>query len=198
MTGRAQTSRPRAGETFPEAVARWRLTLRTEVKHASSLPTSVFHARDLALEAMLAATTESMLARLQTPGSDASTGSVELAGQRLEAISADELSALPLRLRVTGERVPRLAEHACSEAIAVLVDAALGPDPAAAATAADLLRRRFDVGAADDAVADAAQLRQFLLAGLPAGAVGGPALDAVARAVVGVVAARTTASPLTA
>lgn len=195
MTLRARASRQLAGESFPEAVAQWRLTLRTEVKSTSSLPTSVFHARDATLEAMLAASTEAMLARLQTPSRAAPSPVGAGGGQRLERIDAAELRALPARLRDDGARLPRVDDGARTEAIGVLADAALGADPAAAATAADLLRQRFGIAATGDRDADAAQLRQYLSAALPAEAGGSPALDAVARAVVDALAARQPACP---
>jgi hypothetical protein len=195
MTLRARASRQQAGESFPEAVAQWRLTLRTEVKTTSSLPTSVFHARDATLEAMIAASTETMLARLQTPSRAANTGAAAVAGQRLERIGVAELQALPLLLRAGGDRPPRIDDHARTEAIGVLADALLGVDEAAAATAAELLQERFGIGAGGDRDADAAQLRQHLSAALPADAAGGPALAAIAHAVVNAVVARTAASP---
>jgi hypothetical protein len=188
MTLRARVGRQQAGESFPEAVAQWRLTLRTEVKTTSSLPTSVFHARDATLEAMLAASTEAMLARLQTPNRPTPSAAAVVAGQRLERIDPAELQALPLRLRADGDRLPRIDDGARTEALGVLADAALGADPAAAATAADLLHQRLRIGATGDRDADAAELRQYLSGALPEG--GGPALDAVARAVVDALASR--------
>ena len=112
MTLRARASRQQAGESFPEAVAQWRLTLRTEVKTTSSLPTSVFHGRDATLEAMLAASTEAMLARLQTPSRAANAGAAAVAGQRLERIGVAELQVLPILLRAGGDRPPRIDDHA--------------------------------------------------------------------------------------
>lgn len=198
MTLRARAHRQQAGESFPEAVAQWRLTLRTEVKNTSSLPTSVFHARDATLEALLAASTETMLARLQTPERATGTGAGFGAGQRLERIEVAELRSLPTVLRAGGAGTPRVDDHARTEALGVLVDAALGPDTAAAATAAELLRQRFAVGATGDAAVDAAQLRQLLAPALPAVAAGGPALDAVARAVVHVLARQASGCPASA
>ena len=58
MSLRARLANQQDGDRFPETVAQWRLQLRTEVKNSSALPTSVFHARDAQLEAMLAASTE--------------------------------------------------------------------------------------------------------------------------------------------
>ncbi|MBM3963144.1 MAG: hypothetical protein FJ306_14780 [Planctomycetes bacterium] len=195
MTLRVRASRQQAGESFPEAVAQWRLTLRTEVKTTSSLPTSVFHARDATLEAMLAASTEAMLARLQTPSRAANARAAVSPGQRLERIGVAELQALPTLLRAGGDRPPRIDDHARTEAIGVLADAALGADEAAAATAAGLLQECFGIGAGGDRDADAAQLRRYLSAALPADAAGGQALAAIARAVVDAVAARTAANP---
>jgi hypothetical protein len=82
---------------FLEAVAQWRLELRTEVKRSSSLPTAMFDACDPMLETSLAATTEAMLARLQQPGPE--VAKTEAAGEmRVELVTSDELSQLPRHL----------------------------------------------------------------------------------------------------
>lgn len=189
MSLRQRIAQQQHGERFPEAVAQWRLTLRTEVKNSSALPTSVFHARDATLEAMLAASTEAMLARLQTPTATLAAPPTGAGAQRVEVVAAAELRALPDQLRLDDPATPRLDDHALAEALAALVDAALGPDAQAAQTAARLLRDRFAVGADGDPAAAAAHLRTCLMAGLAPDDAGGPAIDAVARAVVAAIAA---------
>lgn len=188
MSLRARLANQQEGERFPETVAQWRLQLRTEVKSSSALPTSVFHARDAQLEAMLAASTEAMLARLQVPAPAVRQPPPGVGAQRLEAVPADELRRLPANLADDGSS-PRLDDHAATEAYGVLTDAALGPDPVAAATATWLLRERLRLAPGADVEVAAAQLRQCLLGGLAADPAAAEAVAAVARRVVAAAAA---------
>ncbi len=193
MSLRARLANQQDGDRFPETVAQWRLQLRTEVKNSSALPTSVFHARDAQLEAMLAASTEAMLARLQVPAPAVRTAPPGGGEQRLEAVPAAELRALPTRLADDGP-TPRLDDHAAVEALAVLTDAALGPDPVAAATARALLRDRLRADRDADVEETAARLRQCLLAGLADDPAVAEAIAAVARRVARAIAADVTAT----
>ncbi|MBM3973077.1 MAG: hypothetical protein FJ301_03135 [Planctomycetes bacterium] len=190
MSLRTRLGNQQEGERFPETVAQWRLQLRTEVKNSSALPTSVFHGRDAQLEAMLAASTEAMLARLQVP-----TPAVRAASpggqQRLEAVPADELRALPARLADDGTP-PQLDDHAAIEALAVLTDAALGADPIAADTARALLRERLGASPGADVEETAARLRQCLLTGLADDPAVAEAIAAVARRVANAIATEST------
>ncbi len=196
MSLRARLANQQEGDRFPETVAQWRLQLRTEVKNSSALPTSVFHARDAQLEAMLAAATEAMLARLQVPAPDVRTTPAGGVEQRLEAVPAAELRALPARLAGDGP-TPRLDDRAAVEAFAVLTDAALGPDPVAATTAIALLRDRLGATTAADVEVTAAQLRQCLLAGMAADPAVAEAVAAIARRVAGAIASAPTTCPTT-
>jgi hypothetical protein len=191
MSLRARLGNNQDGDRFPETVAQWRLQLRTELKNSSALPTSVFHARDAQLEALLAAATEAMLARLQVPTDAVRKAAPAAGGQRLEAVPADELRQLPTRLSGDGP-TPCLRDHAAAEAFGVLVDAALGPDPRAAQTAATLLRERLRLGHDGDLDVAAAQLAQCLCAALPRDPANGEAVAAIARRAVAAAAASPT------
>jgi hypothetical protein len=154
---------------FPEAVAQWRLALRTELKSASSLPTTLFHTRDAMLEAYLAEATESMLARLHEPAP--AVKEPEQPGEkRMEIVTPDELRALPARLRSAGDAVVGLDDHLPAENLAVLADACCSGHEAAAAGAAALLRRLFAIEPEPDPQAAASQLLgclQQAIVGLP-------------------------------
>lgn len=194
MSLRARLGNQQDGDRFPETVAQWRLQLRTDLKNSSALPTSVFHARDAQLEALLAAATEAMLARLQVPTDAVRKAPPTAGGQRLEAVPADELRQLPTRLSGDGP-TPGLRDHAAAEAFGVLVDAALGADPRAARTAAALLRERLRLGHDGDLDVAAAQLAQCLSAALPRDPANGEAVAAIARRAVAAAAASPTEGP---
>jgi hypothetical protein len=152
-------SRPRPDDPppFPEAVAQWRLSLRTQVKSASSLPTAIFHAGDATLEALLAESAEPMLARLHEPSPGAAQA-LPAGEQRIESVGIDELRGLPRRLREHGEASVDLDDHLTAEGIAVLTDAC-GSDVAPAATAARaLLRQRFGIAPGEDPTATATRI----------------------------------------
>jgi hypothetical protein len=148
--------------TFAEAVAQWRLALRTEVKSTSSLPTTIFHASDPMLEVLLAETTERMLSSLP-PQPAAAPGQDEGGGhQRVEVVHPAEIAALPRQLDTRGDPPLDVDDHLTAEALTVLADACLaGPTPSSL-VAARLLRTRFAVDPAQALDVAAAHLRQCL------------------------------------
>lgn len=146
--------------TFPEAIAQWRLDLRTAVKATSSLPSAVFHSRDAMLEAHLAEATEDMLVRLLEPPPELQEP--QPAGERrLEVVGADELRALPRLLRAAGDPVD-LDDCLIAERLAVLADASTTGNDAVAATAAALLRDHFGIAPGNAPARVAAQLAAAL------------------------------------
>lgn len=143
--------------SFSEAIAQWQLELRTAVKATSSLPSAIFHSRDAMLEAHLAEATEDMLARLLEP--PPALHEPQAAGERrIETVGADELRALPDRLRGNGDPPVELDDCLVAESLAVLVDASTTGTGAAAAAAAALLRDRFGITPGSAPAAVAAQL----------------------------------------
>jgi hypothetical protein len=131
---------------FGEAVAQWRLALRTEVKRASSLPTSMFDACDPMLETRLAETTEAMLALLHEPDQTLAQPT-EPGEKRLEQVAAAELAALPNRIRSDhqGAASPDVDTHLDVEYLGILTDTCSTADGDARAGAAALLVRDFGI-----------------------------------------------------
>lgn len=141
-----------AGEDFREAVAQWRLNLRTEVKKASSLPSAMFDACDPMLETRLAESAEAMLACLQEPA-DHLRDPGDRADKRLEHVAAAELRALPQRIGAIDDERLDLRTGLSSEYLGILIDTAcLGVGPARHG-ALQLLQRDFDVQPGSDAAA---------------------------------------------
>ncbi len=163
MPSRRPDPDPQQGTNFPEAVAQWRLALRTEVKSASSLPTAMFLSRDAMLEALLVEATEPMLAQLQEPQA-AVAADDEHAEKRIETVLPAELRALPGLVQDAGDGPLGLDDHLAAESLAVLTDICCGACPVAAQGAAALLLQHFDLRADEPAPAMAARL----LAGLQA------------------------------
>lgn len=135
---------------FREALARWRLDLRTEVKKSSSLPTAMFDACDPMLETRLAETARAMLARLQgtEPPTDTATGPpVE---KRLEKVTLGDLQKLPNQIAATGTGPVDLEEGLFAEYLAILVDTCCNATGASQQGAAHLLARDFELSATTD------------------------------------------------
>jgi hypothetical protein len=180
--------------SFPEAVAQWRLQLRTEVKAASSLPTSVFHSRDAMLEAMLAETAETMLASLP-PEPAAAAGGDNDGEQRIEHVSRDEIAALPRHLAAGPNTPLDVDDHRAAESLAVLADACLTGDATSAPIAADLLRAQFGI-APDQALAAATAQVQHVLRQTLRGAPGAEVASAqLCQRIATALAASRAASP---
>lgn len=131
--------------SFGAAVAQWRLLLRTEVKRASSLPTSMFDACDPMLETRLAETTEAMLACLHEP--DAAIAQPEQPGEkRLEQVTPAELAALPRQLQRRGDEPSiEVDDHLSAEYLGVLTDTCGTAEGAPRHGAALLLVRDFGI-----------------------------------------------------
>jgi hypothetical protein len=174
MSSRPRDSReqPPAAH-FPEAVAQWRLAMRTEVKRTSSLPSSMFDACDPMLEMRLAESTEAMLACLHEPSVPALKELDGASEQRVEKVTADELRVLPQRLRGGEQLAVDVDDGLAGEALAVLADACCSGHEPAAAGAARILQAQFDVAPAAAPELAAAALLPLLeqtVTGAPASA----------------------------
>jgi hypothetical protein len=144
MHGSGRDARSALGTSFREAIASWRLTLHTEVKRASSLPTAMFDACDPMLETRLAETAEAMLAQLHEP--DPSLGEGNGPGeQRLEVVTPEELQQLPQRIRGDTIGPLDLAFGISAEYLGVLTDACCSASGIAQQRAAQRLSEDFDV-----------------------------------------------------
>lgn len=160
---------------FREAIAQWQLSARTQVKRASSLPSSMFGACDPMLEARLVESVESMLAHLHQPGEELTTPNPD-GHMRTELVSPGELAALPTLLQ-HDDPTPGLEDDVVAECIGILVDAVTTGTPETRTAAQQMLLHTFAVRA--DAAADASVT--YLLPGLDAAqAVDGSDADAVA------------------
>ena len=136
---------------FREAISDWQLSARTEVKKASSLPSSVFDAADPMVEARLAETVDAMMQLLHQPSADAlrKHASGEHLDQRAEQVAEAELRELP-------NKVPRgrgdndLEDGVSPEYLNVLIDACTSGEPESRRTARTLLAQDFAVPANAD------------------------------------------------
>lgn len=147
MTSGRQAPQPTERASYAEALAQWRLDVRTEVKRNSALPTAVFDRCDAMVETQLAEAAEAMLARLQGPDANAPAALDEDREQRIEVVSRDEMQRVPALLGST-EPPPALEDGAGAEYLTVLADACGTGHAAAIGGATTLLRRDF--GLADD------------------------------------------------
>ncbi|MCU0864091.1 MAG: hypothetical protein MUC36_09880 [Planctomycetes bacterium] len=152
---------PAQGTGFTEAIAQWRLQLRTEVKRASSLPSSMFDACDPMLETRLCETAESMLNRLPQPaaGLDRPAPSGE---QRIESVSRDELRRLPQRIHGGPLPPAELDQGLGDEFLAILADLCHAEGGTARERAAQLLVQECGLGADGDLDTAARQLWRLL------------------------------------
>lgn len=142
-------ARSATGASFREAIATWRLNLRTEVKKASALPTAMFDACDPMLEARLAETAEAMFSRLQEPD-PVVAGEGADHEPRLELVVADELRALPRRIAAAEDRALDLTEGNAAEYLGILVDACCTAPPQLQPFAVRRLSEDFGVQGGDD------------------------------------------------
>lgn len=142
-------------EGFREAVAQWRLNLRTEVKKSSSLPSAMFDACDPMLETRLAESAEAMLTCLQEPD-----GHLRDPGdsheKRLEQVSPAELQQLPERIAAKDVMPLDLRTGLLAEYLGILTDTACTANGPAQHGAVQLLQRDFALPANADvpAIAD--------------------------------------------
>lgn len=173
---------------FGEAVAQWRLALRTEVKRASSLPTSMFDACDPMLETRLAETTEAMLALLHEPD-QAIAQPAESGEKRLEQVAAAELAALPNRIHGTGVAAAAqldVDDGLDAEYLGILTDTCTTAEGQARAGATSLLVRDFGIAPDIDLDRATRELAESMLGGLRA-----ESIEAVCRRVAAAVALAT-------
>ncbi|MEO6597645.1 MAG: hypothetical protein ABIP94_23115 [Planctomycetota bacterium] len=157
MPGNAREGHKAGNEGFREAVAQWRLTLRTEVKRASSLPTAMFDACDPMLETRLAETAESMLTRLQQPVAEVRAAEDPNAEKRIERVAPNELKALPLRIAGPAVHLALDADLA-AEYLGILTDMCCVATGNPQAGAVHLLQRDFGLSH----TTDLAQLTRLL------------------------------------
>jgi hypothetical protein len=155
---------PAQGTGFAEAIAQWRLQLRTEVKRSSSLPSSMFDACDPMLETRLCETAESMLARMPQPA-PAVASPRQPGEQRIEQVSRDELSRLPDLIARGITAAPALDLGLAEEYLAILADLTSHGDGPASRRAAQLLASDCGLGTGADLEAAARQLWQLLPSG---------------------------------
>ncbi len=168
---------PDAATAFREAISQWQLAARTEVKRASSLPSSMFDATDAMVEARLVETVEVMMRLLQRPGEPeaADRASGEHLERRTEQVSTDELQALPGKiLRDVADA--DLDDLVASEYLNLLIDACTTGDAVVQRGARELLARDFAVPTTADLDEAAAAISRSLQA-VGGGDDGGPPLD---------------------
>ncbi len=189
--GKAKTASDSAN--FHEAIAQWRLNLRTEVKRSSSLPTAMFDACDPMLETRLAESAEAMLACLQEPDPHVAGEPTPVAERRIETVTADEVAGLIRRLGTTApaERADLdVALH--NEYFSILADACCSEATPIRHSAARLLRRDFALTAPNHLPQLACMLATQLDAAADGSAHGWPAderrVDVTCQAIVKVLA----------
>lgn len=136
---------------FREAIARWRLDLRTEVKKSSSLPTAMFDACDPMLETRLAETARSMLERLQ--GQEAAPTDSQGAEKRLERVTPADLRKLPAQIAAMQPAPLDLEAGLLTEYLGILADTCCHATGTPLEGAARLLARDFGLSATNDAQA---------------------------------------------
>ncbi|HEB52237.1 MAG TPA: hypothetical protein ENI87_03165 [bacterium] len=133
---------------FREVVSQWRLAARTEVKRASSLPTSMFQSFDPMLEARLADSVEAMMRCLHRPDLQAlaKNASGEHLTRRDESIEPAELAGLVRRIG-RAPTAPDIDDGLAGEYLNLLVDACSTGSDEVQDSARQLLRRDFHVEA---------------------------------------------------
>lgn len=131
---------------YREAVAQWRLELRTEVKRSSSLPSSMFDACDPMLETHLAGKAEAMLSALHAPpdpnelqATHPQTDPALELQDRGELVSAAELRSLPARIQLASPPIASLDAGLDEEYLAVLAELCATSNSATLARASELL-----------------------------------------------------------
>lgn len=168
---------PDAATAFREAISQWQLAARTEVKRASSLPSSMFDATDAMVEARLGETVDVMMRLLQRPNASgtADRASGEHLERRTEQVSTDELQALPGKIRRDVADAD-LDDLVASEYLNLLIDACTTGDTAVQRGARELLARDFAVPTTTDLDEAAAAIGRSLQA-VAGEEGGGPPLD---------------------
>ncbi len=136
---------------FRAAISQWQLAARTDVKRASSLPSSMFDECDPMLEARLAESVEAMMHCLHQPEATAlaKINANEDAEIRTEKVEIDELRKLPTM--VPREPVQLDLESGISaEYLSLLIDTCTTGDESSQAAARDLLEQDFAIAANQD------------------------------------------------
>ena len=157
----ASRRNPDESTAFLEAISQWQLAARTELKRASSLPSSMFDASDPMVEARLAEAVDAMMRRLERPQSTPAPANPS--GDHLERgteqVSLEALRALPREIRVDLDAAD-LDDRISAEYLNVLIDACTTGDAPVRRAARELLAKDFDVAvdrdlrAASDSLAD--------------------------------------------
>jgi len=144
MDARALTS----GEAtaFREAISQWQLAARTEIKRASSLPSSMFDANDPMLEARLAETVAKMMRLLHRPSDEALNPEVSAPPLdiRVENVELEELRSLPKQICSEFDSAD-LDDNVASEYLNMLIDTCTTGEEAARRSARELLTEDFDI-----------------------------------------------------
>lgn len=139
------------GDNFHEALAQWRLGLRTEVKKTSSLPSAMFDACDPMLEARLAETARAMLARLHGAAPVVEGSEQVVVQKRLERVTPDDLKQLPAQFAAIADAPVDLESGLVTEYLAVLADTCCHATGLVQQGAAHLLQRDFGLSPTNDA-----------------------------------------------
>lgn len=144
MRDRSRT--PDDATAFREVISQWQLAARTEVKKASSLPSSMFDASDPMLEARLAETVEAMMQLLHEPRAAelAKSASGEHLEMRVEKVDDAELRSLPAKIRRDLDDAD-LDDHVSSEYLNLLIDTCTTGDEPTQRAARELLAKDFSV-----------------------------------------------------
>ncbi|MEC9046392.1 MAG: hypothetical protein VYA51_00140 [Planctomycetota bacterium] len=179
---------------FLEAISQWQLAARTELKRASSLPSSMFDASDPMVEARLAEAVDAMMRRLERPQS--APAPANPSGDHLERgteqVSLEALRALPREIRVDLDAAD-LDDRISAEYLNVLIDACTTGDAPVRRAARELLSKDFDVAVDRDLRAATDSLADCLTRHASAGAAdtrGGRSLEALCAAIAATVVDR--------
>jgi hypothetical protein len=137
-------------DDFRDAIAEWRLGLRTEVKKTSSLPSAMFDACDPMLETRLAESAQAMLAKLQPLAPSADTVDTALVAKRLEKVTPDDMRRLPQRIAEMQVAPVDLESGLLPEYLGILADTCCHATGLAQLGAARLLERDFGLSPSTD------------------------------------------------
>jgi len=154
---------PAGASAFREVISQWQLDARTEVKRASSLPSSMFDAADPMVEARLGEAVAVMMQLLHRPDEPgtAERASGEHLERRAEQVSTEELRALPDRIRREVADAD-LDDKVSSEYLNLLIDACTTGDARVRRGARELPARDFSIAATADLDAATAAISRCL------------------------------------
>lgn len=141
---------PGTDEGFRQAIAQWRLDLRTEVKKSSSLPTAMFDACDPMLETRLAETAQTILSRLHGPAIQDVSADAAAVEKRLEQVTSADLRRLPRQIAEVSPAALDLEAGLLPEYLGILTDTCCNATGSAQLGAATLLDRDFRLSATTD------------------------------------------------